>query len=157
MALVLAFALGYAMALQLWAERIPSLIMPGFSVIVLPMTWMVVALRVLGPRVPRGRLFYPPGIAACLAVSAASLLSLFYGWDHPSISSPGSPGIMSIALLRAVQPLPLASAVAGGWLVLALDRRWRPERNWLDRLARCLGFYWLGTGLIMPLLHLFFV
>jgi hypothetical protein len=64
---------------------------------------------------------------------------------------------MSIALLRAVQPLPLAAAVAGSWLVLFMDGRWRPEPSWLDRMARCLGLYWLGAGLIMPLLRLAFV
>jgi hypothetical protein len=155
MALTLAFAFGYAVALQLWAERVPWLIIPGISVVVLPITWMVVALRVLGPQVPRRRLFYPPGIAACLSVSAASLLSVCFGWDQPFITGTGSSGIISIAALRAVQPLPLAAAVAGTWLVLAFDRRWRPEPSWIDRMARCVGVYWLGLGVISPFLHLF--
>jgi hypothetical protein len=38
----------------------------------------------------------------------------------------------------------LGCAVAAGWLILALSRRWRAEPSWLDRLRRGLGVYWIG-------------
>jgi hypothetical protein len=154
MAMILAFAVGYALALQLWSEAVPWLVPRGISVVILPITWTLVALRLLGPRPPRRRWFSPPGLAACLAVSAASLLSLCYGWDHPYLSFTGARSAMSTAALRAAQPLPLAAAVAGTWLVLWFDRRWRPEPSWIDRLGRCFGLYWLGAGLIVPILRL---
>jgi hypothetical protein len=155
MALTLAFALGYAVALRLWAEQIPwPMALHGISVVALPITWTLVVLRLVGSPPARRRLFYPPGLAACLAVSAASLLSLCYGWDIPSRIFPGSLSDLSVAVLRAVQPLPLAAAVAGTWLVLGIDRRWRPEPSWIDLTARCLGVYWLGAGVIMPFLRL---
>lgn len=155
MAITVAFALGYSVALRLWEEHIPGLILHGISVVVLSITWMLVALRVLGPRSSRRRLFYPPGLAACLAVSTASLFSLCYGWDQPYSSFPSPQGILSIAALRAVQPLPLAAAVAGTWLVLMFDRRWRPEPSWIDRTARGLAVYWLALAATVTFLRLF--
>ena len=157
MALTIAFAFGYTVALRLWAEQVPWPMVNGTSVVLLPITWTLVALRILGPRPARQRLFFPPGLAACLAVSAASFLSLCYGWDQPKVSFAGSQSLLSIAALRAVQPLPLAAAVAGPWLVFILDRRWRPEPSWIDRTGRCLGVYWLATGLIMPFLSLLYL
>jgi hypothetical protein len=156
MALTLAFAFGYTVASRLWAEQVPQPILHGISVVVLAITWTLVVLRVLGSPPARRRLFYPPGLAACLAVSAASILSFYYDWDHAYLTLQGSQSILSIVALRAVQPLPLATAVAGTWLVLALDRRWRPEPSWIDRTARCLGLYWLAVGLIMPFVRLIF-
>ena len=156
MALTLAFAAGYTVALRLWAEQVPQPILHGVSVVVLSITWTLVVLRLLASPPARRRLFYPPGLAACVAVSAASVLSLYHDWDRAYATFGGSQSILSIAALRAVQPLPLAAAVAGTWLVLALDRRWRPEPSWIDRTARCLGVYWLAVGLIMPFVRLVF-
>jgi hypothetical protein len=34
------------------------------------------------------------------------------------------------------------TAVVGSWLALAISRRWRPERSWIDRAGRILGLYW---------------
>jgi hypothetical protein len=34
---------------------------------------------------------------------------------------------------------------------LALDRRWRPEPGWLDRLGRFLWAYWLADALGVPI------
>ena len=36
--------------------------------------------------------------------------------------------------------------MAGSWLTLSLNRRWRPEPTWLDRLGRALGLYWIACG-----------
>jgi hypothetical protein len=51
-----------------------------------------------------------------------------------------------------------ASAVAGAWLVLVLAGWWRPDRSWIDRFGRALGFGWLAISLVYhgaPLLFLF--
>ena len=75
MALAAAFALGYMVALGLWERHVAWPILNGVSVVALPITWTLMALRVLDPRPSRRRRFDPPGSAACLAVSAASLLN----------------------------------------------------------------------------------
>src|SRR5262245_54032501 len=33
-------------------------------------------------------------------------------------------------------------AVSGAWLTLWLSGRWRPERTWIDRLGRVMGWLW---------------
>jgi hypothetical protein len=35
-------------------------------------------------------------------------------------------------------------AVSAAWLTLILGRRWRPQRDWIDRAGRCLGGYWIA-------------
>ena len=35
-------------------------------------------------------------------------------------------------------------AVGGAWLALVLFGRWRPEKTWLDRLCRAMGWLWLS-------------
>ena len=85
MALAAAFALGYASALALWAQHVPRPLLNGVSVVVLPITWTLVALRFIGSRPSRRRRFDPPGLSACVAVSAASLLNSWYAWDSASI------------------------------------------------------------------------
>src|SRR5437763_5166625 len=37
-------------------------------------------------------------------------------------------------------------AVAACWIPLALGGRWAPDRGWLDRLGRGLGWCWIGLG-----------
>jgi len=150
-----AFALGYIVALGLWEQHVPWPILCGSSVVALPITWTLVALRVIGPRPSRRRRFDPPGLAACLAVSAASLLNSWWAWDISFISPSAPHDVFSVAALRVVEPLPLAAAVAGIWSVLIFGRRWRPEPSWIDRAGRCLGIYWLAAGLVVPLLRLF--
>jgi hypothetical protein len=39
-------------------------------------------------------------------------------------------------------------AVACGWMLLLASGRWRPERSWIDRAGRVLGWYWI---VILPL------
>ena len=37
--------------------------------------------------------------------------------------------------------------VAGSWLALILAGTWRPERSWLDRAGRALGWFWILAAL----------
>ena len=39
-------------------------------------------------------------------------------------------------------------AVAASWVLLLLSRQWRPERSWIDRAGRGLGWFWIA---ILPL------
>ncbi len=154
MALAAAFALGYVSALALWKQQTVGSPLNGVSVTALPITWTLVALRLIGPRTSRRRRFEPPGLAACAAVLAASLLNACCAWSVAFMSPAVPPDPFSAVVLRIVRPLPLAAAVAGTWSLLILNRRWRPEPSWIDRLGRCLGTFWLAAGLIAPFLGL---
>jgi hypothetical protein len=156
MALSAAFALGYMVALGAWEQHVSWPILYGGSVIALPITWTLVALRVIGPRPSRRRRFGPPGLAASLAVSAASLLNVCCSWDIAFISPSVPHDVISVAALRVVEPVPLAAAVAAIWSLLIYEQRWRPEPSWIDRAGRCLGIYWLAAGLVAPFLRVFF-
>ena len=39
-------------------------------------------------------------------------------------------------------------AVASSWIVLLASGRWRPERSWIDRAGRVLGWFWIA---VLPL------
>jgi len=155
MALAAAFALGYMSALALWAETVRWPFLNGVSVVALPITWTLVGLRFIGSRPSRGRRFDPPGLSACLAVAAASLLNSWSAWDLDFIRRPVPQDVFLLVALRVVEPLPIAAAVLGTWSLLIFNRRWRPEPSWIDRLGRCLGIYWLAAGLLVPILRLF--
>ena len=124
--------------------------------VVLPITWTLVALRFIGSRPSRGRWFDPPGLSACLAVSAASLLNSWCAWAVVFISPSVPEDVFSLVALRIVEPLPLAAAVLATWSLLIFNRRWRPEPSWIDRVGRCLGIYWLAAGLVVPILRVLF-
>ncbi len=137
MALTIAFALGYTVSLRLWAEQVPWPMVNGTSVVLLPITWTLVVLRILGPRPARRRLFLAPGMAACLAVSAASLLSLCYGWDQPNARFAGSQSILSIAALQ--RRAPTAPGGGRGGALAGLDPGPEMEaRAELDRPDRAM-------------------
>ena len=91
----------------------------------------------------------PPGLAACVGVIVSTVLALFY-WVHVAITSTPKIGwtndLWVFIPFWIVDPKPPAIAVASVWAVLALDRRWRPEPAWLDRLGRILGTYWLADA-----------
>jgi hypothetical protein len=36
-------------------------------------------------------------------------------------------------------------AIASSWLLMRASGRWRPERTWIDRAARALGWFWIVT------------
>jgi hypothetical protein len=43
-------------------------------------------------------------------------------------------------------------AVIVAWTMLWTSGRWRPERSWLDRAGRLLGWYWIGLGILVGVL-----
>jgi hypothetical protein len=42
----------------------------------------------------------------------------------------------------------LGPGVPAAWFLLALSRRWRYERGWIDTLGMFLGLYWFLDGFI---------
>jgi hypothetical protein len=46
-------------------------------------------------------------------------------------------------------------AVLGGWAVLVLSGRWRPEPSWIDRAGRIIGATWIGAVVLARFLFRF--
>ena len=38
-------------------------------------------------------------------------------------------------------------ALLVSWMTLLIGRRWRPERQWIDRLGRAMGYIWILAAL----------
>jgi hypothetical protein len=113
------------------------------------LTLAVFLLRILQPRPDFRRLARQPGFTACVAATLAICIGggLNYATTRASFV-PGfeAQGYIQIALLpNGSDP---GIAVGACWVLLALGRRWRSERSWIDRLGRLLGFYWLAMIVI---------
>jgi hypothetical protein len=158
MGIVAAAAVAVALS-RYHLERIPFATTPGVAIVrvtrsvALSLSWMVVALSSVGPR-PARRRPRPAGVAACIGVLIATGIVFFF-WFHAVILSLSTSGWADLPWefipQQIVDPIPPAIAVGSVWTVLALDRRWRPESWWLDRLGRIVGAYWLADALGVPL------
>lgn len=101
------------------------------------------AIRLKAPRPPRAALFRQPGLVAALAM----VFGFFWGngalvslWPSAFAGGHGD------AMIEAV-----GGSVALAWVGLAMGRRWRAERGWIDRSGRCLG---VAAMVLAPLLWL---
>jgi hypothetical protein len=141
-------------------------------------TGALAALRLRNPRPLRRHLARQPGTAACAAVIAASAIVVlvflilllldsiglvdrmevatlplfmveFAGSPHWStvVSTPDRMQEIPYGLLVLAAP-ELGLSVAITWLTQIANRRWRPERSWIDRAGRVLGLYWMCVGTI---------
>lgn len=108
----------------------------GMSLLGLTPAFLVLRLR--RPRPPLRALLRQPGTVAGLAM----VFGLFWGTGCLIRLFPDGVDSMTAA------PAAVGGAVAAGWGVLALSRRWEPERGWVDRVGRILGCAAIGTGLL---------
>jgi hypothetical protein len=130
------------------------------DVLVLPLPvvggWTLV-LPLVQARRPGGlrrRLLREPGATACVA----ALLGIATG--AAVMAGPALTGRLVGGRLRhdvtdwiayfALEHLlaHAGAAVAVAWALQALAGRWRPSRDWDDRLGRLLGALWIGAGLM---------
>jgi hypothetical protein len=113
-------------------------------------------LRLRGPRPRLKRLARQPGMAACSAAAlalAVPMLAIIISQITSSVQlkseipdDPSPLWFIALDMHRRVLPRAYAAAaVAGAWLVLILAGWWRPERTWIDRFGRTLGFAWLRS------------
>jgi hypothetical protein len=129
-------------------------------------TLALAALRLRGPRPRARRLFAPPGVAACVvaavmmaeeAVYTASLsISRFLQFPLPStaagLADDGRWRQLTYWTIHASVENSIGFAVLAWWVALALARRWRPERGWIDRAGLAVGGLWIA--LVVLRLHL---
>jgi hypothetical protein len=115
-------------------------------------TLALVALRLRRPR-PRGRrLFAPAGVVACLV--AAVVMGLEFAqvvfietedwiqYPHPRHTA-ARWGEFEYRAIHTTATTSIGMAVAAAWVALALARRWRSERSWIDGAGRVVGSLWI--------------
>jgi hypothetical protein len=100
-------------------------------------------LRLRRPRPPLRVLLRQPGTVAAIAM----IFGLFWGTGCPLALFPDQVDSMTAASVA------IGGAVAAGWGILALSRRWQAERGWVDRLGRILGCMSIGTALLGLMIH----
>lgn len=122
-------------------------------------------LRLRRPRPNLRRLSRQPGFVACLAVVSTLGLFLVIG-NAIFLVNWGATGFGTFAPLELLGevaefliiclPLIIQTGVFCAWVTLAVSRRWRSERSWIDRAGRLLGVAWLvlvPLSLIILVVH----
>jgi len=108
-----------------------------------------VALAMRGPRPRRARLARRPGVVACAAgaLVAIAFFPVLVAMAEAKMSNRGYPPI-ALSLYRAHLGLltvtEIGTSVAACWLLMATLGLWRPTPDWIDRLGRILGVYWIA-------------
>jgi hypothetical protein len=118
---------------------------------VLPLTLMLVPLGLLAPRPPWRRLWRSPGwnvgvaIVIALPVCVMRDAPLIVSWmRRPSGSYSEWESEYQLISILLEYPWVATSTVAAAWAILALSRRWRSDRSWVDRLGTVYGVYWIA-------------
>ncbi|MGO9466628.1 MAG: hypothetical protein ACLQIB_18315 [Isosphaeraceae bacterium] len=119
------------------------------------LAFLVTRFRAPRPRLRRLRM--QPGLIA--AVSALSVLTIESvvligsAWFDGRFNF-SSPLRINAFVVNGVVMLAHHAgwAVAVSWLTLVLIGRWRPERSWIDRWGRVLGYTWIIVGPVASLL-----
>ncbi len=114
-------------------------------------TMAAVVLRLRRPRPEIRRLLRQPGAVACwvgalitvgmgaLTLAVDVIVHRIAGVDREL----NRPAIKDFFLFS---PWVIGAAVASAWMILWLDRRWRAEPSWVDRLGRVLGVLWIALA-----------
>jgi hypothetical protein len=162
MILVAAASIGFALArpillelIRFWSAAFPGsvrlravaaawYVMNAINVVVvlLAMAHLLICLRTARPS---RRLMRRPGFVASLSIIGGlipGVLNVFAG--HHYLVAANMTNLSPIAM-HSVGPV-----VAGGWLFLALSRRWRAAPTWIDRFGRTLGAYWIAYSFVLP-------
>lgn len=129
------------------------------SIFLLAWTLALVPIRLRRPRPPFHRLLRQPGAVAVLATVAAVVASLAC-WGLLALPTLFGSRIFVDSMVSQFYPIPFRAfnflltavghSVLAAWSVLALSRRWRPERSWIDRSGRALGVGWI---VLLPANH----
>ena len=108
-----------------------------------PLTVAFAAMRFRRPRPGRRRLMNQPGsvvfTSSLFVVAFAVGAVLVRIAAAPMATSPW----MAVAATYGLCHWATGPVVLGGWLVLLLGGRWHPEKSWIDRAGRVLGYLWV--------------
>ena len=122
-------------------------------------TAATLALRLRRPCPHLRRVVLQPGAAACVVAllvitletmgTAAAMIGFEYprGYLGAEIKTIGVAAWFHVSVLMRM-PYPVSYSVLAAWTVLALSRRGRAERSWIDRAGRALGICWMVVALV---------
>jgi hypothetical protein len=118
------------------------------------LTLLILELRHFRP--PLRRLARRPGFVACCAVVVVMLLvgSMSFQDLRTGLAPGKDPWVefqYDLGHCLTFSHGQCGAAVAAAWLTLALNGRWRPRPDWLDRAGRALGLFWIA---LIPLVWL---
>lgn len=138
-----------------WAATMNGFVLALPCVLILTFTWLVLRLR--GPRPPWRRVACLPGTTAVL--TAAFSLTLFAPFvvmillaaarrlgSYSELWKESAAGMIELAALST--PV-IGFSILSAWVLLVVQRRWRCERSWLDRMGRALGMAWIMIGSVI--------
>ena len=136
------------------------------SPIVMAWTLAILGLRLRTPRPLWRRLLRQPGFVAGL-MAAVVLAVRLLGFATMCVRVFGQPKFWIVSVRRtggggAFPGQPswnlsfevdhflgtmalVGVSVAASWLFLLASGRWKPERGWIDRAGRMLGWFWIAT------------
>jgi hypothetical protein len=121
---------------RLWIQPGAAAILTCSLVFVLRTLELAVALAM------PTRSVWPTTRIATIRVSDATYLLFMQGQDINGVVGYVEPlGCFGVTVVTFAWPC--GSAVAAVWLMLAISGRWRPQRTWIDRLGRVLGWVWI--------------
>ena len=170
MILIAALAAGLAWSARAWAGFQKTMPRPAgsllwfreWAVLILVMalpsvmfsTIAVATLRVVRPRPSWLRISRQPGMIASfvtLFALAISLPPIGIGIAIIMSRQPPDPDFWRDLPGNLLEVLAMAAPAAGfaiivAWTVLAVQRRWRCERTWIDFAGRMLGVVWILSG-----------
>ncbi len=114
---------------------------------------LTLALTLIGLRSPRPPLrigLRRPGMAACVAATAAiavlttrATIKAYAFFVSPLVAGESFDFRYLFHSIPGDQ-MRIGFAVIGAWVMLLLTRAWRSEATWLDRSGRVLGWFWIG-------------
>jgi hypothetical protein len=117
------------------------------SCLLAPWSLALLALDLRGSRTSPRRAARGPGFIACAAATAGVALylvacSIQFATGRLSLSP------AAVSRITGVFDTYAALVVAGAWLSLVLDSRWRAETNWIGWAGRVVGIGWIGCHLL---------
>jgi hypothetical protein len=113
-------------------------------------TLAVLLLRLGHPRPPRRHLARQPGTVACVAsvsvvgTGALALLLVMIVQFYKRTEQVALTDRFMTRFMEAMAPY-MGTGVLVAWMTSVLNRMWRPEPSWIDRMGRAIGVFWVAT------------
>jgi hypothetical protein len=110
-------------------------------------------LRLRQPRPALRLLTRETGMVACVAAVIVLAIRMMINFGS-MISVLAIDGVYSVAGLTVLDLFPnelisipseIGCAVTAAWIIQAISGRWRCEPNWIDRVGRSTGAFWIAT------------
>jgi hypothetical protein len=113
------------------------------SWVYLPLTMVIIPIRLRKPRPRLRRIVRQPGFQAALVVSVSFMIQI--------LGAALQSGAAKMSLLAVGAPVHhMGLSIAIVWVLLALCRSWRSDRSWIDRYGRAMGWTWVVLYFVAP-------